>query len=118
MRREFQFRGVGAGVLQVFQALIEQFGFRDGAADGAITGPGDVARDHAEMSDDGNPLAGHSFDDEGAGRAIDGAGAQLEGAESDADGLLRGCQAMGRGSGEKAVRRGGDEAGQAHLGFG
>src|SRR5438067_11188917 len=39
-----------------------------------------MARDHAKMSDDRNPLAGHRLNDERAGRAIHRAGAQFQGA--------------------------------------
>ena len=118
VRDDFEFRGVGAGVFQLLHAVIELRGFLDGAVDGAVAGPGDMPRGHAEMPDDGDAFARHRLDDEGAGRAIDAAGADLERAEGDADRFLRRSPPVRRGAGEEAVRGRGDERRQTRLGLG
>ena len=63
VRDEFNFGGVSARVFESFHLVVELGGFFGGFADGAKVGPGGVARDHAEMANDGNALARHSFNE-------------------------------------------------------
>ena len=117
MGDDFEFGGVGAGVFEGFHAAMQFERLVDGPADRPVVRPGDMPRYHAEMTDDRNAFAGHGFDDERAGRAIDGAGPDLERAEGDADGFLRRGEAVRGGAGEKAIRRRRDEVRQACLCF-
>ena len=87
-------------------------------ADGAVKRTGHVARHHAEVTDDGDALAGHGLDDEEAGGAVDGTGPDFQGAESHADRLLRRGQPVRGGAGKEAVRRRGDKVGQTRLRLG
>lgn len=71
MGYDFEFGGVGAGVFEVFHLPEELLGFPGCFSYGAVIGPGDVAWDHAEVSDYGDTFTGHAFDDVGAGGAVD-----------------------------------------------
>ena len=117
MRDDLQFRRVGAGILQFLHAPVQFPGFLHGAADGAVAGPGDMTRDQAEMSDDGNAFAGHGFDDERTGGAVHRTGPGFERAETYPDRLLRRSQSVRGGRGEETVGRGSHEGGQARLGL-
>ncbi len=94
MRDDFEFRGVGSGVLQRLHAAMEFQSFLDSATDGAVTGPGDVARDKAKVTDDRDAFARHRLDEEGTGGSIDGAGACIAGSKPEADSLHGRGEAM------------------------
>lgn len=115
---EFEFGGVGAGGFEAFHLVVKAAGFGGGFADGADVGPGGVAWDHAEVADDRDAFAGHGFDDEGAGAAINGAGAEFERCKADANSLFLRSQPMRRGAGEETFGRGCDEKREAGLGGG
>lgn len=118
MRDQFQFGGIRSGAFKLFELAVELGGFSGGLADGAEVGPGGVAWDHAEMAYDGDPFAGHGFDNPGAGGAIDGTGAQFERLEAGANCFLGGGHSMGSGAGNETRRSGGHEERQSRLGRG
>ena len=65
VRHDFELGGVGTGTLEFLHFGVKLRRLGGGFSNGAVVRPGKVTRDEPKVTDHGNTLAGHRFDDVG-----------------------------------------------------